>query len=251
MPPGKKKTDTQRMIWLSDQFLRLDAQYAVTPTPTLYNEYLKLQAEFDLLSTLKVEAQLLRTRQLYFEMGDKAGKLLAHQLRTAALSRQIPWKRPTLGVIIADAKLINDAFLDFYSNLYTSDYLPEIWNSQNPLEKTTYPRVSVDQAGRLGAPISAAEVHETIKQLQSGKSPSPDGFGVEFYKAYPNLIIPCLVDVYNDSFNCARLPPTLTEANISLLRKKDKGPLECSSYRPISLGVYLILFTPPTPSHQK
>ena len=31
------------------------------------------------------------------------------------------------------------------------------------------------------------------------------------------------------------MPPTLSEANISLLLKKDKDPLECSNYRPISL----------------
>ena len=86
----QKKADKDRMIWLSDQLSRVDAQYAITPTPTLYDERLKFQAEFDLLSTSKVEAQLLKTRQLYFEMGDKAGKLLAHQARAAALSRQIP-----------------------------------------------------------------------------------------------------------------------------------------------------------------
>lgn len=46
---------------------------------------------------------------------------------------------------------------------------------------------------------------------------------------------PHLVNGYNESFISGRLPPTLSEANISLLLKKDKDPLECSNYRPISL----------------
>ena len=90
-------------------------------------------------------------------------------------------------------------------------------------------------ADKLGAPIAGAEVQEAIGQLQSGKSPGPDGFVVEFYKAYSTLIIPHLANVYNESFNSGRLPPTLSEANISLLLKKDKDPLECNNYRPISL----------------
>lgn len=44
-----------------------------------------------------------------------------------------------------------------------------------------------------------------------------------------------MVNGYNESFISGRLPPTLSEANISLLLKKDKDPLECSNYRPISL----------------
>lgn len=70
-------------------------------------------------------------------MGDKAGKLLAYRARAAMLSRHFPRIRSTSGVIVTDHKLINDAFLDFYSNLYTSDYLPKIWNGQLPQKKIT------------------------------------------------------------------------------------------------------------------
>lgn len=93
----------------------------------------------------------------------------------------------------------------------------------------TYPRVDSNLADKLGAPISLAEVQEVVGLLQNGKSPGPDGFVVEFYKAYSNLISPHLVNVYNESFNSGRLPPTLSEANISLLLKKDKDPFECSN----------------------
>ena len=39
----------------------------------------------------------------------------------------------------------------------------------------------------------------------------------------------------NYSFECGTLPPSLREANISLILKKGKCPEDCASYRPISL----------------
>ena len=222
----QKKVDTERMVWLLDQLVSIDTQYATAPTPSLYDQRLKFQAEFDLLSTPKVESKLSKTKQRYFEMGDKAGKLLAHQARTAALSRLIPRIKLSSGTVVTDPKLVNYAFLNFYSDLYTSEYSPAIWKSHNPLEMFSYPKVDSSLSDKLGAPITAAEVQEAIGQLQNGKSPGPDGFVVEFYKAYSILISPHLVNVYNESFNSGRLPPTLSEANISLLWKKVKDPLE-------------------------
>lgn len=83
--------------------------------------------------------------------------------------------------------------------------------------------------------VSTAEVQEAINLLQNGKSPGPDGFTVEFYKSYSSVLAPILQRVYNESFLLGRLPKTMSEASISLLVKKDKDPLLCSSYRPISL----------------
>lgn len=41
--------------------------------------------------------------------------------------------------------------------------------------------------------------------------------------------------MFTESFDRSLLPPTLTQAFISLLAKKDKDPTLCESYRPISL----------------
>ncbi len=41
--------------------------------------------------------------------------------------------------------------------------------------------------------------------------------------------------MYSEALDKGSLPPTLSEALISLILKKDKEPLDCRSYRPISL----------------
>lgn len=71
--------------------------------------------------------------------------------------------------------------------------------------------------------------------MSTGKCPGPDGFPVEFYKLFFDKLAPALIEMFNESYSKMKLPPTLNQASISLLLKKDKDALNCSSYRPISL----------------
>ena len=196
---------------------------------------MKLQSEYDLLSTSIVERQLLQTRQRYFEQGDKAGKLLAYQARVAAASRLVPRIKSSAGEIVTDPTNISNVFSDFYSSLYTSESNVLDWEGPNPLDPLTYPKMEEAAANSLGAPLTAHEITEAIKSLQSGKSPGPDGYTTDFYKAFGHILAPILVRVYNDAFEKGQLPPSFAEASISVLLKKDKDPLLCGSYRPISL----------------
>jgi len=71
--------------------------------------------------------------------------------------------------------------------------------------------------------------------MQNNKSPGPDGFTSEFYKKFAHLLAPILQTMFNEALSLGILPMTLRQASISLLAKKDKDPLFCTSYRPISL----------------
>lgn len=95
------------------------------------------------------------------------------------------------------------------------------------------PVVSRDLVEKLEEPIT--ELSIAVKSLQSGKSPGPDGYPVEFYKKLFPKLAPILLEMYNEAFANEILPPTLTQATISLILKKNKDPLDCTSYRPISL----------------
>lgn len=73
----------------------------------LLKQRLHLQAEFDLISTEEVECLLLRSRGSYDEHGDKASRLLAHQLRSQAASRLMPGIKNTDGIITTDPLEMN------------------------------------------------------------------------------------------------------------------------------------------------
>lgn len=92
------------------------------PTAELYQKWLCLQTELDLASTSKGEQLLFKSQHTFFEFGDKAGKLLAHQACQAAALLQINQIKTTSGLVTTDHKEINDAFVPFFVNLYSSDY---------------------------------------------------------------------------------------------------------------------------------
>lgn len=83
--------------------------------------------------------------------------------------------------------------------------------------------------------ISVTEIVFAIRDMQSGKSPGPDGFPAEFFKKFSEPLSPLLLSVFNESSVTLSLPVSMRQAIISLLLKKDKNPLNCSSYRPVSL----------------
>ncbi len=61
------------------------------------------------------------------------------------------------------------------------------------------------------------------------------GSQVNFLRNLPiNSLLSCS-SLFKESFATGSLPPTMRQAVISLSPKKDKNPLECGSFRPISL----------------
>ena len=108
----------QRKTKLKEVRLRisqLDNIYASSPSPNIYKDRLSLQ--FDVLSTKEVEEHKeVKAKYCYYEYGDKATKLLAHQLRQASSSQQIPQIHTPSDVTTDPTEKINDQFKQFPSS---------------------------------------------------------------------------------------------------------------------------------------
>ena len=52
------------------------------------------------------------------------------------------------------------------------------------LEKCNLPKLNEEEAESLSRPITADEIEAVIKKLLTHKSPGPDSFTREFYKAF-------------------------------------------------------------------
>ena len=230
-----KKNQKKRQIELMNAIAELDHQCSTSPSAELAKERLSLQTELNLLSTRDAEKMLLRAQGTLYEHGDKAGRLLAHQLKSRQASRQIPQITNNSGSTTTDLLEINNTFRDYYLKLYKSD------TSNNTPEMTTFfnrlnlPQLTIEQNNTLDSPLQLTEIINSINSMQSGKSPGIDGYPADFYKKFSNQLAPLLLEMYEDSLQRGSLPPTLTQASISLILKKDKDPNLCSSYRPISL----------------
>uniref|UniRef100_A0A3B1IT35 Reverse transcriptase domain-containing protein n=1 Tax=Astyanax mexicanus TaxID=7994 RepID=A0A3B1IT35_ASTMX len=229
------KMINSRLNELTIEISSLDQRYALNPSPELLKRRLDLQAEFDLMSTKDAESLILRSRGTYYEHGDKASRLLAHQLRRQAASRLIPSITNTHDIITTDPLEINSIFKSFYSKLYKSEFPTDVTKMNNFLENLANPVISTSTAMQLDSPLTLEEVSNAIKAMQSNKTPGPDGFPIEFFKKFIGKLAPLLLSVFNESLESGSLPQTMTQATIALLLKKDKDPTSCGSYRPLSL----------------
>lgn len=231
----QRKLCTSRLMQLADDILKLDMLYSVSPSDVLHKQRLTLQMEFDLLSTHHAENLILKSRHKYYEHGERAGKVLAHQLRQRTANQYISEISDEQNMKHTDHSEIVMYFYNYYSHLYTSESPKEKPILDSFFQNLEVPQLAPELVTKLEEDVSTEELVTAIKSMQNGKSPGPDGFPSEFFKTFSGTLTPLLLSVFNESLLTNSLPPTMREATISLTLKSEKNPSHCSSYRPISL----------------
>lgn len=118
--------------------------------------------------------------------------------------------------IITDQQGINDQFKSFYEALYTSkvNNTEQIEEFFNNLE---LPSIDETDKSALEGNITILEIDSAIKKLKTGKAPGPDGYPAEFYKKFSAKLTPLLSKVFEEVLDSKFLPPTMTQATISVL----------------------------------
>ena len=80
------------------------------------------------------------------------------------------------------------------------------------LEKYNLPKLN-EEAENLNRPISAKEIETVIKKLPTHKSPGPDGFTGECYRAFKGELTPILHRSLQKIQEDGRLPNSFYEAS--------------------------------------
>lgn len=91
----------------------VDQQLSDSPSTDLRKKRIALQTEFDLLASKQAEEKFLKIRQSHYEHGERASRLLSHQLRQFSAVNFITEIQVTAGTIKSDPKDINDQFKIF------------------------------------------------------------------------------------------------------------------------------------------
>ena len=194
-----------------------------------------LKGEYKSISIGKAEFILHRTKQRYYYDGDRPSRLLALRLKESESKAVINAIRTTNGEVVTDPTLINEVFRDFYSDLYTSECYADTEKCTSFLQKLALPSLDCSDSLRLEDPISLEELEAAVKTLQKGKSPGTDGLPPELYLAFWDQVGPLILGSINFAIEQGSFHRDQGSALITVLLKKGKDPLECSSYRPISL----------------
>lgn len=231
----KKKELLFEQMKLEKKIITIEKEFHSSNSAQLLAELKSLRVQLNQLLTRKADKDILFARQRFFEMGNKPNRFLARLVKKMSIKGYISAIKDPSGCRITENKKISETFRQYYEKLYSSDI-----NTQSKLENTFFkdlciPKINNKQKELLEAPITLLEIKTAINSLQSGKSPGPDGYPVEFFKIMNDKISPYLLKAINTSFHASKLPNYMNIANITVIHKKEKDPEECSSYRPISL----------------
>ena len=103
------------------------------------------------------------------------------------------------------------------------------------LEKYNLPKLNEEEAENLNNPVRADKIEAVIKKLPAHKSPRPDGFTGEFYKAFKEKLTPILHRLFEKTQNDGRHSNSFYEASIIPIPKPNKDTTKKENYKPISL----------------
>ena len=131
---------------------------------------------------------------------NKIDKSLSRLIRKKRERTQRNTIRNERGEITTDATEIQRIVRNYYEELYAKkcENLDEM---DKFLEKYNLPKLNEEAAESLKRPITPDEIETLIKKLPTHKSPGPDGFTGEFYKAFKEELTPILHRLFENNPN--------------------------------------------------
>ncbi len=231
----RQRLANEKFSKLESELKTLEASYSRAKDRSALNKIIATKFQLNLLYHKKAEYALFRTKQTYWEMSERPGRLLAYHLKQQDSINHIAGTRRPDGHISTSSKQITESFRSFYNTLYSS---------QGDLDKQKFDSFFADlnllqlsdrDRNFLEAPIKIEEISHAIRSMPPNKSPGLSGLPADFYRTFEHIISPLLLEVYSDAFKAGTIPQSMHAAVISFIHKKGKDALDPSGYRPISL----------------
>ena len=112
--------------------------------------------------------------------------------------------------VFEDQEGKQDVFKSYYKKLFSSKIVdPHEMSETAALLSTISPEQAKQCEGKMTA--SAPELYSSLCTFHNNKSPGPDGFGCEFWKAFWPKLASHLMDACNDSYDRTSLSPLMSK----------------------------------------
>jgi hypothetical protein len=170
---------------------------------------------------------------LWLEGGDKNTRFF-HKFASARRSKKQMWDiEDEDGTKHHAQEAIKEAAAQHFKAFFQVPNAPSL-NAQVELASRFPNMVTAEEALALESPCTKEELLTVLKGFKREKSPGPDGWSVELYLHFFDIMGQDLLDVVEDARTRGVINPQLNNTYIVLIPKSNL-PKHFKDYRPISL----------------
>ena len=201
-------------------------------------EYERLKNELRRIYEERADGAIFRSKIRWIEHGEKPTKYFFNMERRNYNKKTITELTVAGGTTISKEDDILVEIRSFYENLYNTDLGDDstsLFQDFTDTLKTKLPKLSEDQRDVIEGKLTLEECRKALMSLRCGKSPGEDGFTVEFYKFFFELLGREFLDSINASYDQNELSISQRRGVITLIPKEDANLKDLSNWRPITL----------------
>ena len=132
-------------------------------------------------------------------------------------------------------KQILDQIETYFRDLYTSGKTFSQDEYDEFIQHLQIPKLSDEDRDNLEGSLCYEECKNVLESFQNDKSPGEDGFTVEFYKLFYDLLSENLLAGLNEAYEKNEFTISQRRGIITLLPKEDGSLLDLHNWRPITL----------------
>ena len=215
---------------------REENNFSETEKTEILNELDVKILQTEEISKLKIQGTIVRSKSRWYNEGEKNTKYFLNLEKRHFNKKTIKsLQLADYGIIKTDSEILQEAE-SFYRQLYSS-YSPQVDDTYTniffPEENTVM--LDEQEQNECEGLLTEAECLESLKSMESNKSPGSDGLPAEFYKVFWNDVHHYLLNALNCAYAKGLLAVTQRRGLITLLPKKNKPANFLKNWRTITL----------------
>ena len=195
----------------------------------------QLKKELQYLYEKRGEGAMLRSKLRWTEQGEKPTRYFFNMEAKNFNQKTITELENSEGVKITRHKQILQEIENFYQKLYQSEYAGSNELFTDFVHSLQLGKLSDDDKESLEGELTITECRQILKTFNFGKSSGEDGFTVEFYTKFFELLASDLVESLNTAYSRGELSISQRRGVVTLIPKADSDTLKLTNWRPITL----------------
>lgn len=212
-----------------------EKQERLMEAPSLENVRAEHDAAVRWQRVSDIEEKVLKQRSKlhWLQVGDKNNKAFHNAAKIRETRNAIREIKCSDGRVVTNQEEIKKEAERFFTEFLTYEPRGIEGKSIEEIQSFLPFRCNEEERGNLIRAVTEEEVREVVFKMPSNKSPGPDGYTSEFFKASWSVIGKDFTVAVQSFFSKGFLPKGLNSTILALIPKKDRAQ-EMRDYRPIS-----------------